>query len=227
MHHVGGQFQHEPVEAEHHRLSGKSDITASFSCKRRPRAPDFFSQRGCKTYCRRFVNVIFFFSHSIVDDTIHVSAKRAGSSAGYRIKQRKKRRWIWLSLNYWNQRDLSLSWQKEVNCSAFISIYPFIWVRRVCLLPVTYDRCLFSSCGTRPSTAASGPGHRGNPATMMTLLMVWAPVCVAPDLVTVLPLGVEAKTARVPPSRCQTVQGRKENIWKEWFSIFHNSFCCF
>lgn len=33
-----------------------------------------------------------FFSHSIVDDTIHVSGKRAGSSSGYRIKQRKKRR---------------------------------------------------------------------------------------------------------------------------------------
>lgn len=29
MHHVGGQFQHEPVEAEHHRLSGKSGITAA------------------------------------------------------------------------------------------------------------------------------------------------------------------------------------------------------
>lgn len=27
VHHPGGQLQHEPVETEHHRLSGKSDVT--------------------------------------------------------------------------------------------------------------------------------------------------------------------------------------------------------
>lgn len=27
VHHPGGQLQHEPVEAEHHRVSGKSDVT--------------------------------------------------------------------------------------------------------------------------------------------------------------------------------------------------------
>lgn len=30
VHHPGGQLQHEPVETEHHRLSGKSDVTQYF-----------------------------------------------------------------------------------------------------------------------------------------------------------------------------------------------------
>lgn len=31
MHHTGGQLQHEPVEAEHHCLSGESHVTAAFT----------------------------------------------------------------------------------------------------------------------------------------------------------------------------------------------------
>lgn len=31
LHHAGGQFQHEPVEAEHHSVSGESDFTTAFT----------------------------------------------------------------------------------------------------------------------------------------------------------------------------------------------------
>lgn len=34
MHHVGGKFQHEPVETEHLHLSGENNITAVFTVKR-------------------------------------------------------------------------------------------------------------------------------------------------------------------------------------------------
>lgn len=33
MHHTGGQLQHEPVEAEHHRLSGKGNVSTAFTVK--------------------------------------------------------------------------------------------------------------------------------------------------------------------------------------------------
>lgn len=35
MHHPGGQLQHEPVEAEHHCLSGKSNVSAAFTVKKK------------------------------------------------------------------------------------------------------------------------------------------------------------------------------------------------
>lgn len=68
---------------------------------------------------------------------------------------------------------------------------------------------IYSSWGTKPQMAHTGPGLHGNPVATMT---VKAPARVFADhgLAIVRPLAVEVKTARVPPLRCPTAQGKKK-----------------
>lgn len=81
---------------------------------------------------------------------------------------------------------------------------------------------LSSSCGTKLPMVTSDPGRHGNPATMMTAWMGWAPVCVAPGHVTALLLVVEERTVKGPQSKSPTAQGGKK---KQFFYLLKHLLC--